>query len=44
MWRTLKGDFLDGYPQQVAKEQVDRVLRLPLEHDTQKIKMPMVFH
>ena len=44
MWRTLKGGFLDGYPQKVAKEQVDRVLRLPLEHDTQKIKMPMVFH
>ena len=34
MWRTLKGGFLDGYPQQLAKEQVDRVLRLPLEHDT----------
>ena len=38
MQRTLKGDFLDDYPQQVAKEQVDRVLRLPLEHDTQKNK------
>ena len=38
MQRTLKGGFLDGYPQQVAKEQVDRVLRLPLEHDTQKSK------
>ena len=38
MQRTLKGGFLDGYPQQVAKEQVDRVLRLPLEHDTQKNK------
>ena len=38
MYRTLKGDFLDDYPQQVAKEQVDRVLRLPLEHDTQKNK------
>ena len=34
MQRTLKGGFLDGYPQQVAKEQVDRVLRLPLEYDT----------
>ena len=34
MQRTLKGGFLDGYPQQAAKEQVDRVLRLPLEHDT----------
>ena len=38
MQRTLKGDFLDDYPQQVAKEQVDTVLRLPLEHDTQKNK------
>ena len=38
MWRTLKGGFLDRYPQQVAKEQVDRVLILPLEHDTQKKK------
>ena len=38
MQRTLKGGFLDGYPQQVAKEQVDRVLILPLEHDTQKKK------
>ena len=38
MWRTLKGGFLDGYPQQVAKEQMDRVLRLPLEHGTQKNK------
>ena len=38
MWRTLKGGFLDGYPQQVAKEQMDRVLRLPLEHGTQKKK------
>ena len=35
----LKGWFLRRcYPQQVAKEQVDRVLRLPLEHDTQKNK------
>ena len=38
MQRTLKGGFLDGYPQQVAKEQVDRVLRFPLEHDTQQNK------
>ena len=26
------------YPQRVAKDQVDRMLRLPLEHDTQKNK------
>ena len=33
----LKGWFLRRcYPQQVAKEQVDRALRLPLEQDTQK--------
>ena len=33
----LKGWFLRRcYPQRVAKEQVDRVLRLPLEQDTQK--------
>ena len=38
MWSALKGGFLDSYPQQVAKEQVDRVLRLPLEHDAQKNK------
>ena len=38
MWKTLKSGFLDGYPQKVSKEQVDRVLRLPLEHDTLKNK------
>ena len=38
MYRTLEGGFLDGYSQQVAKEEVDRVLRLPLEHDTQNNK------
>ena len=41
----LKRWFLSScYPQGVAKEQVDRVLRLPLKHDTQEIKMQMVFH
>ena len=35
----LKGWFLRRrYPQRVAREQVDRVLRLPLEHETQKNK------
>ena len=35
----LKGWFLRScYPQRVAKEQVDRAFRLPLEHDTQKNK------
>ena len=38
MQRALKGGFLDVYRQRVAKEQVDRVFRLPLEHDTQKNK------
>ena len=36
---NLKGWFLRRcYPQWVAKEKVDKVLRLPLEHDTQKNK------
>ena len=35
----LKGWFLRRcYPQRLAKEQVGRALRLPLEHDTQKTK------
>ena len=41
----LKRWFLSRcYPQRVAKEQGDRVLRRPLEHDTPKIKIQMVFH